>query len=295
MYFNNLFNDFLPFRNSYSFRPQTAQQSQYQEEKRNINIPQRILTEKANYVCFDCGRQMNELNYFDLKNAIFLCYNCALQHQKYPKEISEVVTGNIRTLDQSYLMPLYYGGNKTLIDFIRNNYPLLEKKGRKNIYTSKALDYYRKLIQSKINNIREPIKPSILDGYNSIYDEKRKNSYRTNNNNYENNMECEPADINCVKNNDDNDIEMTDESSNYNLNNNESDVNTSQDSGSDDGNKKKNLNQKEVKKKSLNLNLNKEKTELKKNKETIERCLTLNQIGNINMYPDAKEIDDMEC
>jgi hypothetical protein len=299
MYFNNLFNDFFPFRNSYSFRPQTAHATPYHEEPRDpkIMMCQKILSDKSNYLCFDCGCQLNELNYFDLKNAIFLCYNCALQHQKYPKEISEVVTGNIRTLDHSYLIPLYYGGNKSLIDFIRNNYPLLEKKGRKNIYTSRALDYYRKLIWAKVNNQREPCKPSILDGYNSIYSERPKYNNRTYVENNEENMRCEPADINKGKNNEDNDVEMTDE--NCNSNNNESDVNTSQDSGSEECNNKKKINtkpnNKEVKKKSLNLNLNKEKVEMKQKKEIFERCLTLNQLGNLNMYPDAKAIDDMDC
>ena len=299
MYFNNIFNDFFPFRNSYSFRPQTAYPTQYQEETRNPNIimSQKILSEKSNFTCFDCCRPMNELNYFDLKNGIFLCYNCALQHQKYPKEISEVVTGNIRNLDQRYLMPLYFGGNKNLIDFIRNNYPLLEKKGRKNIYTTRALDYYRKLIWSKINNQREPSKPTILDGYNSIYSEIPKYNNRTFEENCDEDMSCEPADINKGKNDEDDDVEMTDE--NCNSNNNDSDVNTSQDSGSDYGNKKKNVikkeNKKEIKKKSLNLNLNKEKVDIKQKNKILERCLTLNQLGNINMYPDAKAIDDMEC
>ena len=299
MYFNNLFNDFFPFRNSYSYRPQTTNQTQYQDELKSPNLimTQKILSEKSNYICFDCCRQINELKYFDLKNAIFLCYNCALQHQKYPKEISEVVTGNIRAMDHSYLMPLYYGGNKNLIDFIRNTYPLLEKKGRKNIYTSRAMDYYRKLIWSKINNQREPVKPSILDGYNSIYCERPKYNNRTYEDNFDENMNCEPADINKGKNNNDGDIEMTDE--NCTSNNNESDVNTSQDSGSEEGNKKKDINKKEnskeIKGKTLNLNLNKEKYSKKQKNEIFERCFTLNQLGNINMYPDAKEIDEMEC
>ena len=240
MYFNNIFNDFFPFRNSYSYRPQTANKSPYQEEYRNPNIiPQKILSDKSNYTCFDCCQRLNELNYFDLKNAIFLCYNCALQHQKFPKEVSEVVTGNIRSLDQSYLMPLYYGGNKNLIDFIRNNYPLLEKKGRKNIYTSKALDYYRKLIWSKIHNQREPIKPCLLDGYNSIYSERPKYNNRTYNEKCNENVNYEPADLNKRKNCEDDDVEMTDENSNSN--NNESDDNTSQDSGNEHINKNKKL------------------------------------------------------
>ena len=294
MYFNNLFNNFFPFRNSYSFRPQSAQQTPYEEDLRNPNILQKILSERANYFCFDCGRQINELNYFDLKNAIFLCYNCALQHHKYPKEISEVLTGNIRNIDQSYLMPLYYGGNKSLIEFIKNNYPLLEKKGRKNIYTTKALDYYRKLIYARVNNMREPCKPRILDGYNSVYSEKPNYNTKTYNEPSKEKMNIEPADI--YNENSENDVEMEDE--NISCNNNESDENTSQDSGKEDKNKNEKTNKKHIKKKKLNLNLNNaknEKPEIKNKKETFQRCLTLNQLGNINMYPDAKDIDDMDC
>ena len=294
MYFNNLFNNFFPFRNSYSFRPQSAQQTHYEDDIRSINIIQKILSERTNYFCFDCGRQINELNYFDLKNAIFLCYNCAIQHQKYPKEISEVVTGNLKALNQSYLMSLYYGGNKNLIDFIRSNYPLLEKKGIKNIYTTKALDYYRKLIYAKINNLREPCKPRILDGYNSIYSEKSNYNEQILNESSNDKMKIEPADI-CNENSE-NDVEMEDE--NISCNTNESDENTSQDSENESKNKNEKINKKIIKKKKLNLNLkkeNKERVEIKKKKELSERCFTLNQLGNINMYPDAKFIDDMDC
>ena len=294
MYFNNLFNNFFPFRNSYSFRPQSAQQTHYEDDLRSMNIIQKILSERTNYFCFDCGRQINELNYFDLKNAIFLCYNCAIQHQKYPKEISEVVTGNLKALNQSYLMSLYYGGNKNLIDFIRSNYPLLEKKGRKNIYTTKALDYYRKLIYAKINNLREPCKPRILDGYNSIYSEKSNYNEQILNESSNDKMKIEPADI-CNENSE-NDVEMEDE--NISCNTNESDENTSQDSENESKNKNEKINKKTIKKKKLNLNLkkeNKERVEIKKKKELSERCFTLNQLGNINMYPDAKFIDDMDC
>ena len=294
MYFNNLFNNFFPFRNSYSFRPQSAQQTHYEDDIRSINIIQKILSERTNYFCFDCGRQINELNYFDLKNAIFLCYNCAIQHQKYPKEISEVVTGNLKALNQSYLMSLYYGGNKNLIDFIRSNYPLLEKKGRENIYTTKALDYYRKLIYAKINNLREPCKPRILDGYNSIYSEKSNYNEQILNESSNDKMKIEPADI-CNENSE-NDVEMEDE--NISCNTNESDENTSQDSENESKNKNEKINKKTIKKKKLNLNLkkeNKERVEIKKKKELSERCFTLNQLGNINMYPDAKFIDDMDC
>ena len=106
----------------------------------------------------------------------------------------------------------------------------------------------------------------------------------------------EPAIINNHEKNEDNDIEMEDE--NRSSNNNESDENTSQDSGNEEKNKKGNINKNEIKKKKLNLNLNngnKIKIEKKQKNEIYERCLTVNQLGNLNMYPDAKTIDDMDC
>ena len=191
-------------------------------------------------------------------------------------------------------MSLYYGGNKNLIDFIRSNYPLLEKKGIKNIYTTKALDYYRKLIYAKINNLREPCKPRILDGYNSIYSEKSNYNEQILNESSNDKMKIEPADI-CNENSE-NDVEMEDE--NISCNTNESDENNSQDSENESKKKNEKINKKTIKKKKLNLNLkkeNKERVEIKKKKELSERCFTLNQLGNINMYPDAKFIDDMDC
>lgn len=181
MFFNNLFNDFSPFsNNSYRYsRPETR----YPSDNRSI-IVRKLLNDEYNYMCFDCRRQINELKYFDLKNGTFLCYNCAIQHSTIPKEISEVLTGDIRKLDERYLLPLYYGGNRNLIEFIRRYYPLLEKMEIKNIYSTKAMDYYRKLIRSKVYNEPEPYLPRKLEGYNSIY---KKTVSPTNEHNYNNN------------------------------------------------------------------------------------------------------------
>lgn len=267
MYFNNFYNNFNQNSDSYPIKSSPIQQTINHEEHliSNSLMLQKILSEKSNYICFDCKCKIPELSYMDIKNAIFLCYSCFLNHQKYPKEISELISCNIRKLDGKYLMPLFLGGNKNLYNFIRNEFPLLEKKELINLYSTKALDYYRKFILSKINNEKAPYKPNQIEGYNSIFGS---------------------CDINYIGKkdwNEDNDIEMAD----VNCNNNESDINTNQDSGSENSNDKDEITE--------NKNVKRNKEKMCKLEEINERCITVNQLGNIKLYPEAKAIDDMEC
>ena len=92
-------------------RPETANNN---NDNRYIII-NKLINDENNYILFDCKRQTNRLEYFDAKNAVFLCYNCALEYTHLPKEISEVMSGDIRTLEERYLLLFYYGGNKFII------------------------------------------------------------------------------------------------------------------------------------------------------------------------------------
>jgi hypothetical protein len=111
-------------------------------------------------MCFDCHRELSELNFFDLKNGIFLCNNCAQHHARLSKEITQPMTGNLRLLEEKDLLLLYYGGNKNLFDFIQRYYPLLENMQAKEKYATKAMDYYRKLLRSKAYDEPEPSMPT---------------------------------------------------------------------------------------------------------------------------------------
>ena len=143
MFFDNLFSDFEPF-SSYTYRPsRTTRAYPFQSDNRTI-ILRKLINDEYNYICFDCHSEIEDLNYFDVKNGIFLCYNCAEKHTKLPKEITSIMTGNIRNLEENDLMILYYGGNKNLIDFIKRHFPLLENMQMKEMYSTKAMDYYRK-------------------------------------------------------------------------------------------------------------------------------------------------------
>ena len=278
MFSNNIFNNHFFPHNNYSY----GQNKIYQNDNRSTII-KKLLNDENNYVCFDCHKKVNGLKYFDLKNAIFLCYNCSIQHLNMPKEISEIMAEDIQNLDKKYLLPLYYGGNKNLIIFIRTYFPLLEKMEIRNMYSTVAMDYYRKLIKSKICNMPEPYLPRKFEGYNSIYrnivnpaNEIRYNNFRNNveeeknndfyrNNNFNRNISQnkyrQNKDEKIFKKDVDDDIEMKDIK--------------------DDDNKDNKIIQDEI-------NHQKKERNIKNN------YLNINQMGNLNTYPDAKEFDELD-
>ena len=174
MFFDNIFSDFNPF-GSYTYRqPMRQDPLSYPNENRTIML-RKLINDEYNYICFDCHCEINSLDYFDVKNGIFLCYTCAQKHLQIPKEVSLVMTGNIRSLEEKDLLILYYGGNKNLIEFMRRHFPLLENMQIKEKYCTKAMDYYRKLLRSKAFDEDEPDMPGKKKGYKSIYYNKINN------------------------------------------------------------------------------------------------------------------------
>ena len=291
MFFNTMFNNFPPFSTYADFPCRAQPKTETYSNRNDIRsiICNKLFNDSNNFYCFDCRRQTNSIKYFDLKNAIFLCYNCALQHAKLPKEISGVMTGDIRSLEERQLLPFYYGGNNNLIEFIRKYYPLLERMEKYKMYSTKAMEYYRKLLCHRAYNEPQPDMPRKLEGYNSIFftsgganddDEKKP----------KNNKKKETMDIesNSSKNlyKDEEDIEMKEET-----------TNTRENSVSSEDSEDSDMDNKEEKK---------EKSRDKKNienegniKAKIEvrdlNCLNLNQLGDINNYPEAKEFDGFDC
>jgi hypothetical protein len=321
MFFDNLFDDFNPF-GTYTYRqprPQTA--SMFRNDNSSI-ILRKLLNDEYNYMCFDCHREISELNYFDLKNGIFLCHHCAQQHAKLPKEITQPMTGNIRSLEEKDLLLLYYGGNKNLLDFIRSHFPLLENMQPKEMYATKAMDYYRKLIRSKAYDESEPDMPGKKKAYHSIFSKKispaterkqnnirdrrtlgpddrdedrdnifsstffgddlfnrnkqnqRKRTYNAEEDNY---LRTEPADINKKETEEKDDAGMKVEKMNNNQEKNEP--------------KYKKIEKKQKHEKKVNKQEDKKEVEAK----NIPNTITINQIGEFTRYPDAMEIDGMEC
>ena len=323
MFFDNLFDDFNPF-GTYTYRqPRRQAKSIFEEEddgNRSI-ILRKLLNDEYNYICFDCHRELNDLDYFDLKNGIFLCCDCAQQHAKLSKEITQPMTGNIKSLDENQLLLLYYGGNKNLLEFIRNNFPLLENMQKKEMYATKAMDYYRKLIRAKANDEQEPDMPGKKKAYKSIFQKKevpareqRKNNIRDRrirdfdgdrdnifsstffgddlfnrnrqnqrkreyNDEEDNYFTTEPADINKKEN----DSEEND------------DAGMKKEKRNDSHNKNNEQKYKKIEKKTKKEQKNND--EIKENEEKVisNNTVTINQIGELSRYPEALEIDGMEC
>ena len=325
MFFNNLFNNSSPFSNysNYLYRNRPKQETFYRNDTRTIII-NKLLNDDNNYFCFDCHKKTNIIKYYDIKNAIFLCYNCALNHNHLSNDIAEVMTGDIRILEEKYLLLLYYGGNKNLNDFIRIYFPLLERMDKNNMYATKAMDYYRKLIRAKAYNEQEPCMPRKLEGYNSIFRNKINQGIDYSNNNRRNNhsemmdidndnndlykssifgntsyrknininknknvrLENEPAVINNKNENIENeDIEMKDDCSK------KSDDSTYDDTERINDKENQNQNQNE----NININeTNKKEYKIKNKINERQNNLTINQLGELSMYPDAKIIDEMD-
>jgi len=326
MFFDNLFSDFDPF-SSYTYRQPRRQEPimSYPDENRTI-ILRKLLNDEYNYMCFDCHCETNGLNYFDVKNGIFLCYTCAQRHTQLPKEVSLVMTGNIRNLEEKDLLLLYYGGNKNCIEFIRRHFPLLENMQMKEKYSSKAMDYYRKLLRSKAFDEEEPEMPGKKKGYKSIFFNKinnespSKESQRKTRNNQNRERYEEQENENNKENEEDNFNDLFsqtffgDDLFNRNRRNQrkrqeennmktEPAVINKKKEEKDDANNEPTF--KKINKTKINENHNKKpKEETKEETKTqsnntqytqIKNCLTINQIGEISRYPDAMEIDGMEC
>ena len=323
MFFDNLFSDFNPF-GSYTYRqPMRQDPLSYPSENRSI-ILRKLLDDEYNYICFDCHCEINSLDYFDVKNGIFLCYTCAQKHTQLSKEVSLVMTGNIRNLEEKDLLIFYYGGNKNLIEFMRRHFPLLENMQIREKYSSKAMDYYRKLLRSKAFDEEEPEMPGKKKGYKSIYFNKinnpspsKENHRQTRNKETrerEDNEENENGNFNDLfsstffgddlfgrnrrnqrRRNEDETYKKTEPAV---INNKKEEK--------DDANNEANTYKKINKTKINHENHNKEKEVNKENKEEVNKpnantttqiknIITINQIGEISRYPDAMEIDGMEC
>ena len=318
MFFDNLFSDFDPF-STYTYRqPQRRAPMSYYDDNKTI-ILRKLINDDYNYICFDCNKELNNLNYFDIKNGIFLCYNCAQKHVHLPKEISLVMTGNIKSLEENDLMILYYGGNKNLIEFIKRNYPLLENYNIKEKYSSKAMDYYRKLLRSKAFDEEEPEMPEKKQGYNSIFYNKISPSKENNRNNNRNTRNKENEDINEDTNeeNEDNNNDIfsstffgddlfgrhrrNQRKRNQNENNymktEPADISVKNENNKIHKNNKVNSNRNKSKdnKKEEKKNISDKKEERKENNVKTINTITINQIGELSRYPDAMEIDGMEC
>ena len=125
-------------------------------------IEEKIKDELNNF-CVECGEENPE--FISINNGIFLCRDCVQIHLKFPKNISKIKKNNIKSLTLNEIQYLLCGGNRSLLNFICNEYPKLAELPANILYRTQAMVYYRQNLQYSINGCIPPIKPSLKSAY----------------------------------------------------------------------------------------------------------------------------------
>jgi ADP-ribosylation factor GTPase-activating protein 1 len=143
-----------------------------------IKIIEEKINDELNKYCVECGNENPE--YISINNGIFICAECAQNHFKFPKNISEIIKNDRKSLTFDEIQPLLCGGNRSLLDFINNEFPKLSEFPPHILYRTEAMVYYRRNLQYLIKGGIPPVKPSMKNAYNitNYY-----HNYNSNNNN----------------------------------------------------------------------------------------------------------------
>ena len=125
------------------------------EKRRKIK---EIKDNELNKQCFDCSSCNPE--YISINNGVFICKDCLINHNKFPKQISTTLKNNLSSLNSKELEFMYLGGNQNLLEFINYEYPFLQKFKINILYQTKAMQYYRNNLYYIIYGGPKPIKPN---------------------------------------------------------------------------------------------------------------------------------------
>lgn len=117
-------------------------------------VMDKLKEDTSNNYCFDCNSL--DSDWASVNNGIFLCLNCAGHHRGLGVHISFVRSIKIDIWQEKQLKLMHYGGNSALKDFLCN-YALPSKNI--DIYKTKALDYYRKMLNAKAEGLEFNIEP----------------------------------------------------------------------------------------------------------------------------------------
>jgi hypothetical protein len=114
-----------------------------------------------------------------INNGLYLCMECSGEHRGFGVNISYIRSITLDSLNKSQLDLLKIAGNKRLNDFLRF-YSINKNVPRKQLYNSKIMHYYRKMIKAEANgeyfNGDVPEKGEMMDPYNFDFTTKNSNT-----------------------------------------------------------------------------------------------------------------------
>ena len=126
-----------------------------------------LLKEPENQKCFDCGK--TPVQWASVNNGVYLCIDCSGYHRGYGVNISFIRSMTLDSWNDNQINLMKIGGNKNLRELLEV-YNIDKNKIDKNIlYNSKIMDFYRKYLKNKANNLpNEEQAPSKEDALKSI-------------------------------------------------------------------------------------------------------------------------------
>ena len=127
---------------------------------------QEIYKDEMNNECFDCGKSNPE--FISANNGVFLCSKCINIHYRFSDEVSLIIKNNLFLLNEKQINYIYYGGNRNLLEFINNCFPLLQNYQAEIFYKTQAMQYYRDQLFYLVEGGPKPIKPNNKIGYKLI-------------------------------------------------------------------------------------------------------------------------------
>jgi hypothetical protein len=108
-----------------------------------------LLKDEENLACFDCGK--TPAQWASVNNAIYLCLSCAGEHRGLGVAVSYVRSITIDTWNDNQINMMKNGGNKALRELLDVYQIDRFKIDKQLLYNSRLLDFYRKLLKSKVN------------------------------------------------------------------------------------------------------------------------------------------------
>ena len=104
-----------------------------------------------------------------INNAIYLCRHCSGEHRGLGVGVSYIRSITLDQWNENQVKLLQQGGNKRLTDFLKYC-GIPRTLPKKQLYNSKILNFYRKLLKAEANNEilsqEMPGKREMLDAYN---------------------------------------------------------------------------------------------------------------------------------